>query len=146
MGYGLGFYRQAGHLYGFPTGADGTVPVDSAVGGAAGEWILFESAPFVVFSMYGGGFGTMPAFAADMFGPANVGGIYGVMLTAWSAAAVVGPFIITQLSAAARASLKPGAPKVHIYDQPLAVLAGFLAFGFILCLLVRPLKSRLVKV
>jgi MFS family permease len=113
--------------------------------GAAGEWLLFESALFLVFSMYGGGFGTMPAFAADMFGPANVGGIYGVMLTAWSAAAVVGPLIITQLSSVARASLKPGAPKVHIYDQPLAVLAGFLAFGFILCLLIRPLKSRLAK-
>jgi len=114
--------------------------------GAAGEWILFESALFVVFSMYGGGFGTMPAFAADMFGPANVGGIYGVMLTAWSAAAVVGPLIITQLSAIARASLAPGASKVHIYDEPLAVLAGFLAFGFVLCLLVRPLRSRSAKV
>jgi OFA family oxalate/formate antiporter-like MFS transporter len=43
---------------------------------------------------YGGGFGTMPAFAGDVFGPRNTGTIYGAMLTAWSAGAVVGPLVI----------------------------------------------------
>lgn len=43
---------------------------------------------------YGGGFGTMPAFAADFFGPKNAGTIYGVMLTAWSAGGIVGPLLI----------------------------------------------------
>ena len=42
---------------------------------------------FVVLLCYGGGFGTMPAFAADIFGPANIGSIYGLMLTAWGFAA-----------------------------------------------------------
>lgn len=61
--------------------------------------------------------------------------------------AVVGPSIITQLSAAAGASLAAFAPEVHIYDQPLAVLASrVLAFGFVLCLLVRPLESRLARI
>ena len=46
---------------------------------------------------YGGGFGTMPAFAADFFGPKNAGTIYGAMLTAWGAGAVVGPFLISSL-------------------------------------------------
>lgn len=46
---------------------------------------------------YGGGFGTMPAFAADFFGPKNVGTIYGAMLTAWGAGAVVGPILISNL-------------------------------------------------
>ena len=110
--------------------------------GASGQWILFEIALFTVFTMYGGGFATMPAFAADMFGPANVGAIYGVLLTAWSVAAMAGPLIITQLSAIARRSLAPGQSKVHIYDQPLTVLAGMLALGFALCLLIRPLKRR----
>jgi OFA family oxalate/formate antiporter-like MFS transporter len=43
---------------------------------------------------YGGGFGTMPAFAADFFGPRNAGTIYGAMLTAWSAGGILGPLLI----------------------------------------------------
>ena len=46
---------------------------------------------------YGGGFGTMPAFAADRFGAENVGSIYGLMLTAWSFAGVLGPMLIAAL-------------------------------------------------
>jgi MFS family permease len=106
---------------------------------ARGEWLLFEYALFVVLSMYGGGFATIPAFLADMFGPENVGAIHGVILTAWSAAAIVGPVIITELSNRAKAGLAAGASRIHIYDQPLEVLAGLLAVGFILTTLVRPL-------
>ncbi len=109
--------------------------------GAAGDWVLFQVALYTVFTMYGGGFATIPAFLADMFGPNNVGAIHGAVLTAWSAAAIVGPVIITQLSDAARKALAPGASKVHIYDQPLAVLAGLLAVGVVLTLLVRPLAG-----
>jgi MFS family permease len=93
-----------------------------------------------VFTMYGGGFATIPAFLADMFGANNVGAIHGALLTSWSAAAIVGPVIITQLSDNARRALAPGASKVHIYDQPLDVLAGLLAVGFVLTALVRPLR------
>ena len=107
--------------------------------GAAGEWILFQIALYIVFTMYGGGFATIPAFLADMFGPNNVGAIHGAILTAWSAAAIAGPVIITRLSDSARAALVPGASKVHIYDQPLQVLAYLLALGFVLTLMVRPL-------
>lgn len=106
-----------------------------------GEWAIFEAALFVVFTMYGGGFSTIPAFLADMFGSENVGAIHGVILTAWSAAAIVGPVIITELSNRAKAGLAPGASKIHIYDQPLQVLAGFLAVGFVLTLLVKPLRA-----
>ena len=49
---------------------------------------------FVVLMCYGGGFGTMPAFAADYFGAKNVGPIYGLMLTAWGVASAVGPLLI----------------------------------------------------
>jgi MFS family permease len=109
---------------------------------AAGQWAIFEASLFVVFTMYGGGFATIPAFLADIFGPENVGAIHGVLLTAWSAAAVVGPVIITELSAQAKAALAPGASRVHIYDRPLEVLAAMLAVGFVLTLLVRPLKRE----
>jgi MFS family permease len=109
---------------------------------AAGQWAIFEASLFVVFTMYGGGFATIPAFLADIFGPENVGAIHGAVLTAWSAAAVVGPVIITELSAQAKAALAPGASRVHIYDRPLEVLAAMLAVGFVLTLLVRPLKRE----
>jgi MFS family permease len=108
---------------------------------ARGEWGLFETSLFVVVSMYGGGFATIPAFLADIFGPENVGAIHGALLTAWSAAAVVGPLIITELSRQATAALDPGASRVHIYDSPLQVLAGLLAVGFVLAMLVRPLAT-----
>ena len=108
---------------------------------AGGNWGLFEASLFVVFTMYGGGFATIPAFLADLFGPDNVGAIHGALLTAWSAAAVVGPVIITELSNSARAALPPGASKVHIYDKPLEVLAALLAAGFLLTILVRPVEA-----
>ena len=107
-----------------------------------GQWLIFEVALFTVFTMYGGGFATIPAFLADIFGQDNVGAIHGSLLTAWSAAAIAGPLIITQLSDKAKAALAPGESRVHIYDQPLQVLAGFLAVGFILTILVRPLKEQ----
>jgi MFS family permease len=109
---------------------------------AKSAWVIFEMALFAVFTMYGGGFATIPAFLADIFGVDNVGAIHGSLLTAWSAAAVAGPVIITELSNRARAALPPGASKIHIYDTPLRVLAVLLGVGFILTILVRPLRHR----
>lgn len=109
---------------------------------ARGAWTMFEISLFIVFTMYGGGFATIPAFLADIFGPENVGAIHGAVLTAWSAAAIAGPVIITELSNRAKAALPPGGERVHIYDTPLEVLAALLAVGFVLTLLVRPLRKR----
>ena len=109
---------------------------------ATGNWMAFQISLFTVFTMYGGGFATIPAFLADIFGPDNVGAIHGALLTAWSAAAVVGPVIITELSNRAKGALAPGADRIHIYDTPLQVLAGLLAVGFVLTLLVRPLRHK----
>lgn len=106
---------------------------------ASGNWAGFLASLFVIFTMYGGGFATIPAFLADIFGPENVGAVHGAVLTAWSAAAVTGPVIITELSNRAKASLGADASRLHIYDTPLEVLAVLLGIGFILTLLVRPL-------
>jgi len=106
-----------------------------------GQWLVFQGSLFVIFTMYGGGFATIPAFLADIFGPQNVGAIHGALLTAWSAAAIAGPVIITELSNRARAALPPGANRVNIYDTPLQVLAALLAVGFVLTLFVRPLRQ-----
>lgn len=109
---------------------------------ANAHWRLFEMALFVVFTMYGGGFATVPAFLADIFGVDNVGAIHGSLLTAWSAAAITGPVIITELSNHARAALTSGMSKIHIYDTPLRLLAGMLLLGFLLTTFLRPLRSH----
>ncbi|WP_271273259.1 OFA family MFS transporter [Aliamphritea hakodatensis] len=59
--------------------------------------VLFYGATMVIFTMYGGGFATIPAYLADVFGTLHVGGIHGRLLTAWSTAGVLGPFAITYL-------------------------------------------------
>ncbi len=97
---------------------------------AGGDWILFEAALFVVFTMYGGGFATIPAFLADIFGADNVGAIHGSLLTGvMCCLAVVGPVIITELSNRAKAALTPGMSKIHIYDTPLRLLAVMLSLA-----------------
>jgi OFA family oxalate/formate antiporter-like MFS transporter len=63
----------------------------------AASYLLLAVLSFIIVSCYGGGFGTMPAFAADYFGSANVGKIYGLMLTAWSFGGVLGPLLISRV-------------------------------------------------
>jgi len=59
--------------------------------------VMFYGATMIIFTMYGGGFATIPAYLADIFGTKYVGGIHGRLLTAWSTAGVLGPLAITQL-------------------------------------------------
>ncbi|MAZ33016.1 MAG: MFS transporter [Thalassospira sp.] len=59
--------------------------------------VMFYGATMIIFTMYGGGFATIPAYLADVFGTKYVGGIHGRLLTAWSVAGVLGPVAITQL-------------------------------------------------
>jgi MFS family permease len=112
---------------------------------ASGNWPLFAASLFLLFTMYGGGFATIAAFLADLFGAENVGAIHGAILTASATAAIVGPMIITELSNGAKATLAPGASRIHIYDQPLRVLAVLLAVGLVLTLLVRPVKHKFAQ-
>jgi OFA family oxalate/formate antiporter-like MFS transporter len=76
---------------------------------------------------YGGGFGTMPAFAADYFGSQNVGSIYGLMLTAWGFASAFGPLLIAHLRQVTGS-----------YSSGLRVIAIIMAVSIVLPLLVRP--------
>jgi len=90
---------------------------------------LMTIVTFVVLMCYGGGFGTMPAFAADYFGSKNVGPIYGLMLTAWSFASAVGPLLI------ARMRETQGS-----YRGALHIIAGVMAVSIVLPILVSPPK------
>jgi OFA family oxalate/formate antiporter-like MFS transporter len=63
--------------------------------------LMFTVFACYLLACYGGGFATMPAFAADSFGPANIGKIYGIMLTAWGAAGIVGPLVFAEIKSIA---------------------------------------------
>src|SRR5262245_39010767 len=61
-------------------------------------WLVgFYAATMIIFTLYGGGFATIPAYLADLFGTKYIGGIHGRLLTAWSTAGVIGPWAITSL-------------------------------------------------
>ena len=106
---------------------------------ANGRWELFQLAVVVIFTMYGGGFATIPAFLADMFGARNVGAVHGVILTAWSAAGVAGPILITSIREAQLKALPPGSSLVGLYASTLQIMAVALTIGLVLTLAVRPL-------
>jgi OFA family oxalate/formate antiporter-like MFS transporter len=80
---------------------------------------------FVVLMCYGGGFGTMPAFAADYFGSKNVGPIYGLMLTAWGCASAVGPLLIAYMR-----------QTTGSYRGALHIIAGVMAVSALVPILV----------
>jgi OFA family oxalate/formate antiporter-like MFS transporter len=86
---------------------------------------------FVVLMCYGGGFGTMPAFTADYFGPKNVGPIYGLMLTAWGFASAFGPLLIAHMRETAGS-----------YRGALHIIAGVMAISALLPILVHPPRTR----
>ncbi len=93
----------------------------------------------VIASMYGGGFATIPAYLADMFGTQFVGAIHGRLLTAWSTAGIVGPVIVNYMH---DVRLEAKVPFDHIYGPIFYVLAAMLVVGFIANLLVRPVADR----
>ncbi len=104
-----------------------------------GQKALFVVFCCVILSMYGGGFATVPAYLADVFGTQFVGAIHGRLLTAWSTAGVLGPVLVSYISQ--RAS-RAGVAKENVYDQTLYVMAGLLAVGFVANLFIRPLAPR----
>ncbi len=99
---------------------------------------LFVISICVILSMYGGGFATVPAYLADIFGTQMVGAIHGRLLTAWSAAGLVGPLIIGALR---DAQLQAGVDQALVYDRTLYIMAGLLFVGLICNALVRPVHE-----
>ena len=100
---------------------------------------LFVASVCVILTMYGGGFATVPAYLADIFGTQMVGAIHGRLITAWSVAGVVGPALIAKLR---EAQLAAGIPKNLVYDRTLYIMAALLFVGFVCNLLVRPVNPK----
>ncbi|ORL69888.1 MFS transporter [Pseudomonas putida] len=107
--------------------------------GHLGNVALFVAAFCIILSMYGGGFATVPAYLADLFGTQMVGAIHGRLLTAWAAAGVLGPVLITYLR---EYQLAAGVERAAAYDMTLYILAGLLVLGFICNMLVRPVADK----
>jgi OFA family oxalate/formate antiporter-like MFS transporter len=95
---------------------------------------LITVVAFVVLMCYGGGFGTMPAFAADYFGPRNVGPIYGLMLTAWGCASAFGPLLIAHMREVDGS-----------YRGALHIIAGVMAVSLILPIVISPPKVHQIE-
>jgi MFS family permease len=104
-----------------------------------GSKILFVLMFGIILSMYGGGFATIPAYLADVFGTQFVGAIHGRLLTAWSTAGIVGPVVVNYIR---EAQIAAGVPREQVYDFTMYILAGMLVVGFVCNLLIRPLSDR----
>jgi MFS family permease len=104
-----------------------------------GSKVLFVGAFCIILSMYGGGFATVPAYLADMFGTQFVGAIHGRLLTAWSTAGVIGPVVVNYIR---EAQLAAGVPRDHLYDFTSYVLCGMLIIGLICNFLIKPVNPK----
>ncbi len=89
--------------------------------GIISNYYLFMVVACYLLACYGGGFATMPAFAADSFGPTYIGKVYGFMLTAWSAAGIIGPMVFAKLAR----------------SQALYVAAGLLVLGLLITIVYK---------
>ena len=93
----------------------------------------------VIASMYGGGFATIPAYLADMFGTLFVGAIHGRLLTAWSTAGILGPVLVNYLH---DSRLAEGITHAHVYDSIFYVLVAMLLVGLIANASIRPVAAK----
>ncbi len=106
---------------------------------ATASLALFVAFFCVILSMYGGGFATVPAYLADLFGTRMVGAIHGRLLTAWSAAGVLGPVLVNYIR---DYQLDHGIARAQVYSVTMFILAGLLAIGFVCNWLIRPVDPK----
>jgi MFS family permease len=104
-----------------------------------GNKLLFVGAFCLIVSMYGGGFATVPAYLADLFGTQMVGAIHGRLLTAWATAGIIGPVVVNYMR---EYQLSLGLPRNQVYNQTMYILVGMLVIGLICNLLIRPVADK----
>lgn len=105
-----------------------------------GSKAMFVLAFGIILSMYGGGFATIPAYLADIFGTQFVGAIHGRLLTAWATAGIVGPVVVNYIrEAQITAGVSPGP---ELYTGTMYILAGMLAIGLVANAFVKPLADK----
>jgi MFS family permease len=107
--------------------------------GAIGSVTLFVLCYAVIFSMYGGGFATVPAYLRDMFGTRYVGAIHGLLLTAWSMAGIFGPVLVNYIR---EYNVTHGVAKAQAYNVTMYVMAVLLVIGFVCNLCLKAVHER----
>jgi MFS family permease len=106
---------------------------------AMGSKLLFVLGFGIILSMYGGGFATVPAYLADMFGTQFVGAIHGRLLTAWSTAGIIGPVVVNYIR---EFQLAAGVPRDQLYNTTMYILCAMLIAGLICNYLIKPVDSK----
>jgi len=101
--------------------------------------VLFVACFCVIISMYGGGFATIPAYLADVFGTKYVSAVHGRLLTAWSAAGVFGPVLVNYIR---EFQISHGVPKSQAYNITMYIMASLLVIAFFANLAVRRVAAR----
>jgi hypothetical protein len=104
-----------------------------------GSKALFVGAFCIILSMYGGGFATVPAYLADMFGTQFVGAIHGRLLTAWATAGIIGPVVVNYLR---EFQLAAGVPRDQLYNTTMYILCAMLIAGLICNYLIKPVDPK----
>jgi MFS family permease len=106
---------------------------------ATGNKLLFVLGFGIILSMYGGGFATVPAYLADLFGTQFVGAIHGRLLTAWSTAGIIGPVVVNYLR---EFQLAAGVPRDQLYNSTMYILCAMLVAGLICNYLIKPVDPK----
>lgn len=106
---------------------------------AMGSKLLFVLGFGIILSMYGGGFATVPAYLADMFGTQFVGAIHGRLLTAWATAGIIGPVVVNYLR---EFQLAAGVKPDQLYNTTMYILCAMLIAGLICNYLIKPVDPK----
>jgi MFS family permease len=110
--------------------------------GQIGSVVLFVSCFCVILTMYGGGFATIPAYLADIFGAKYVSAVHGRLLTAWSLAGILGPVLVNYIR---EFQIQSGIPKEQAYNVTMYIMAGLLVVAFFANLAVRAVSEKHVE-
>src|SRR3989440_2175373 len=106
---------------------------------AMGSKLLFVLGFGIILSMYGGGFATVPAYLADLFGTQFVGAIHGRLLTAWATAGIIGPVVVNYIR---EFQLAAGVPRDQLYNSTMYILCAMLLAGLICNFLIKPVNLK----
>jgi MFS family permease len=101
--------------------------------------VVLLIATMLILSFYGAGFATVPAYLRDLFGTFQVGAIHGRLLTAWSAAGILGPIIVNAIADSQESAGKSGPA---LYTLSFSIMIALLVVGLVCNELIKPVNSK----
>jgi MFS family permease len=107
--------------------------------GEMGSVVLFVACFCTILTMYGGGFATVPAYLADIFGTKYVSAVHGRLLTAWAVAGILGPVLVNYIR---EFQIQHGVPKYQAYNVTMYIMAGLLVIALFANLAVKPVAAK----